>query len=309
MNKFVKYSAIAACILVLGGTGIATAAFALGADPVRIWDFVEERFDGPDRYLDYRTSAVEVEITMADTWAEAAIGETAAETMVIGSAEIVETSGNETGVFVEDLSESVYSEVTDLDIRIVDGTVEVYTDQEIKDMIVRSNGSADHLRYSNMQDYKKLEIHASAGEEYQIAIPTDWEFKEIDVKLTGGFFEGNGIRAKEAEFSAEGGEIQIMQQGGKTTALESKGGVIYWTGEGEISRHLDIESTDGGEIAVNLDIGVEVNQIGYDAEYKDAVINFYGDIWEGFGNGYRNAQNGMPHLEMKAERNGSIMIQ
>ena len=48
MKKFIKYGAIAGCVMILAGTGIATASFAMGASPRRISEFIEERFDDCD---------------------------------------------------------------------------------------------------------------------------------------------------------------------------------------------------------------------------------------------------------------------
>lgn len=285
MNKFVKYGTIAACVLVLGGAGIATAAFALGADPVRIWDFAEDKFDGPDNYEEYRVMETAVEMTIA-------------------SSEVIDAANSE-GAF-----ENAYPEVTDLDIRIEDGSVTVYQDSEASDLLVTSdNGTQEHLRYNNMQRYKKLELFAAAGEDYRIAIPTDWNLEELEVEMSKGSFNGSEIRAQNAEFFTAGGEIKVVQQGGKKTSLESSGGIINWAGEGETSRFLDIESTNGGEIVVNLDDGVEIDQIGYDMECENAVINFYGEIKESIRNEHRDAKNGMTHLEIEAERDGSVIIQ
>lgn len=46
MKRFLKYITIIGCILILVGIGVATAAFSLGANPLRMFDDWEERFDG-----------------------------------------------------------------------------------------------------------------------------------------------------------------------------------------------------------------------------------------------------------------------
>ena len=45
MNKLIKFGTISGGLLLLGGVVLTTASFVLGANPVRIAEFLENRFD------------------------------------------------------------------------------------------------------------------------------------------------------------------------------------------------------------------------------------------------------------------------
>lgn len=293
MKKFIKYGTIAGCVLILCGAGIGTAAFALGADPVRIWDFFGDKFEGSDRYEKSWDSATLNETTVAWERIESPVNEAEGTTRPYRDA----------------VMESVYGEVTDLDVQVSDGIVEFYQDSELVNLIVTSdNGTKDNLRYSVLEHRAKLEIFVFDGEEYRIGIPADWELEDIEVETLGGTFYGDGVRAKNAEYSTLSGAITVRQFGGKKTSLESKGGIIEWDSEGEVPGHLDIESTDSGMVYVGFGQEIAVERIGYDMEYNDGAITFYEEFRDGVGEEHRKAQDGMPLLEMEAERGGTIIV-
>lgn len=292
MKKFVKYGTIAACVLVLGGAGIATAAFALGADPIHIGEFVDEKFNGHNRY--YETTDYTVaytEATVHETWHEAA--------------ESPLTSDG-----TEAFLDSSYDKVTELDIEIVDGYVQMYVEDGISDLrIISDNGNPNNLNYRNMEKYQKLSLRVSEGEQYDIIVPAEWMLDSVEVDATGGSFEGRDIKAKSAEFSTIGGDMVIGQNEGKETSLECINGTINWVGMGEASRSLDVESHGEGEIYLGLPDISDANLIGYDMEYDNGTIDYFGAIREGVGTETKNAKNGMAFLELDAEDGGMIMIQ
>lgn len=289
MKKFIKYTLIIGCVLILGGAGIATVAFSLGGDPFHAVEDIDDRFEAygerfgqrAERY--YSTTATEVP-------------EMPVETEVSEQIEVTEIALNgERYEFVQE-----YDEVTDLEIQIRGGNITVQSDDTIDQVIVKGiSGDPAHMTYSLLEKYQKLEINAAKDEEYVILIPEGWKLSDFEVECVGGNFEGENIRTNEADFTVTGGSVTAHQIGGKKTSLECTGGSITWSGEGELSRNIDVECT-GGEVTLALDnAGVDTEKVGYDIEYRGGALELFGVTYTGSGAQKRNAIDGMPHLELE----------
>ncbi len=280
MGKFIKYVTIIGCILILVGAGMTTAAFSLGGNPFRAVEEVGVRFYEHGRELD-------------DTFQE--LGEhiaanTASGDLVRPTASVVDEDSN--------YFEEQYPEVTHLKIEIKGGEVEVVSDPENNQlMIFCENGDPENLAFKNMDRYKKLELAVETDEEYLIHVPAEWRLDELEIECKGGVFRGENIRVNDMEIAVGGGEVDIYQIGGESTSIECAGGVVNWTGEGELSRKIDVECA-GGKVILSLDPGVEPEKVGFDIEYAAGAIDFYGEEFSGVGAQRRNAKDGMPHLEL-----------
>ncbi len=323
MNKFIKYGTIFGCVFVLGGTGVAAAAFALGADPSNIAAFFDKKFvNHYDTYYgtyDYPPYVI-VEPTVPYVPAETSVtnaymeeSNSYAETH-IDSENINSSSGiGETAVY--GTSENLYGyaqgypSVTDLEILVEGGYVETYVDENLDELLVMSdNESEKKIRFSDTERYQKLEVRVQEGEYYRIGIPGGWGLDSLEVETISGHFNGTVPKVNEAEFTARGGEIMVSQNEGQYTEIECVNGFINWNGSGEKTRTIDVECGAYGSVEIHLIDYPEPEHIGYDVEYENAMVEFYGTVWEGNGNIGRKAENGMAYLELDAEAGGIISI-
>ena len=288
MKKFLKFVTIIGCVLILVGTGVATASFSLGANPIHVFEDWEERFDqyfDDDRY-EHHTVAIEETITPH-----------LAETVIEESFDVSD----------EDSFEMGFDEVTDLEITIKGGTVTMIPDEEADHLsVITTNGREERISYHNFDRYKKLEVTAKEGEDYLIRIPLEWRLSELEVNCAGGQFEGNEVRTNEAELTVSGGELQIHQVGGKETSLDCDGGDLTWSGSGELSRDIEVDCA-GGDVSLTFDTGVDPEKVGYEIDYAGGTINLFGNIYEGMGAQERRGSNGMPYLELDVA-GGTIFV-
>lgn len=284
MKKFVKYAAIIGCILILVGAGIATVSFSLGGDPFHAAEDIEERFEDytdrfGERYVEYGPTAEYEDVTIE-----------ASET------------------YTEDVTELVMDKLSDVEICIEDGEVTAYTEPGLEDaLLVCESGCWDHVSYKNMEKYQKLEILAKNGEQYVLILPETWNLSEFDVECTGGQFDGNGIRANEAEFSVRGGNIGVVQRNGDDIKLECTRGYIEWSADGYLPAQVDAECA-GGDINMYIDAEIDSEKVGYEIEYAGGSIDFFGTSFDGLDENYRNAKEGMPHFDLEIV-GGSITVQ
>ncbi len=323
MNKFIKYGTIFGCILVLGGAGVATAAFALGAEPVNIAALFDKKFSSHyDTYYGYhnnppyeaieQTSVYISEETLpastyieeSNTYSETQVTlEHAGSTYENGETVVYGGSGNPDGYAHS------YSDVTDLEIMIEGGYVETYVDANLDELLVISdNESGNNIRFSDTERYQKLEVRVQEGDSCRIGIPAEWKLNSLEVESAGGRFTGEVPEIQEAEFTTHGGEISVLQNEGRYTDIECVNGFINWSGSGEKTRTIDVECTTNGTVEVDLIDYPEPEHIGYDVEYNNGTVEFYGTVWEGDGNNGRKSENGMAHLELEAEAGGTIII-
>jgi len=292
MKKFLKYVTIIGCILVLVGTGVATAAFSLGANPIHVFDDWEDRFD---HYFDDDPFISPTQVI------EGTIVPHLNETVIPGPEESLAVPSTES-------FELVYEEVTDLEIRIKGGEVVLEPQADATHLaVLTTSGKAEHVTFNNLDRYKKLDILAEKNEEYLIRIPADWVLSELEVHCAGGDFEGYEVHTRDAELTVSGGTIMIHQVGGKETSMDCAGGEIEWSGSGELSRDIDVECA-GGEVLLTLDEGVDPDKVGYEFDYAGGEIEFFGVNYNGLGSLERRAADGMPHLELDAA-GGVIVVQ
>jgi len=298
MKKFLKFVTIIGCVLILVGTGVATASFSLGANPMHVFEDWEERFDQyfeDDRY-EHHTVAIEETITphLAETIVEESFDALREE--AVASIENGEES------FALD-----FDEVNDLEITIKGGTVTMIPDEEAGYLsVITTNGRKERISYYSFDRYKKLEVTAKEGEDYLIRIPFEWRLSELEVDCAGGEFDGSEVRTSEAELTVSGGEIQIHQIGGKETSLDCAGGDLTWSGSGELSRKIEVDCA-GGDVSLTLDSGVDPEKVGYEIDYAGGTIDLFGSIYDGMGAQEGRGSNGMPHLELDVA-GGTIIV-
>lgn len=195
MKKFIKYGTIIGCAMILAGTGVTTAAFAVGANPKRITQMVDERwFDENDHWIweNRRIVLPNHPAGSAEERTETAV--TSGE-----SDEPWMSPGTEGGF------EAGYPFVSRLKIRQEGGTVEVYVLEDIGELTVKSaDGSLENLRYRDADGRSELTLK-NIGASYQIFIPDSWELEAFDAKVQDGELSGSGLRAISTEIQTERG--------------------------------------------------------------------------------------------------------
>lgn len=325
MKKFIKIGAIVGCLLILAGVGIATAAFAVGANPIRIGRFVEEQLDRFEDEYDrgYRTShGVTAYMEAAEVTApapEEAQGPIAAEgpSAYEGSAapdsfSADDFQGNGDPAFSSVAGtvgfEVSYPVVTKLQVKQSGGEVQVYVLSDQQEMTIRSQkGNFAHVSYEERSRDTKVTVRACAGEDYQIFIPAAWVLEELEVEMSGGAFDGSDVQAYEADYKMTDGEIYVSQSVAESLELECRGGAMEWIGIGEMPGEIDAEC-ENGEIVIRIPDGVTEENLGYEMQCKDGFIGLLDTFMEGTEEAERTAGAGKPFLDLTARRGGSITV-
>ncbi|MCI8512591.1 MAG: DUF4097 domain-containing protein [Lachnospiraceae bacterium] len=306
MKKFIKIGLIAGCLFVIAGIGIATAAFALGTSPGRIvWRLEQlsrwERQTERDRY--------EPAGVIEQPLDEAVPGEQMPGAAV-PAAPTLAGAQTEPAVGVGNF-ESVYSIVSVLEVRQSGGNVELYVVEGQSEMTVRGeNADFNHVNYEETDRFQKVKIRAYAGESYRIFIPADWVLDQLDVEITSGNFNGDNIKAREAEYQTESGSGTIVasQSVGDILEIDCKGGSIEWSCTGSMPALVEAECERG---VVNLALPGELSPetIGYSLECEYGTIELLdAGRFTGLDEKAFSPQGRTIFLELSAEDNGAIYI-
>lgn len=251
MKKWVKIVLVAGFVLILAGSGVTAAAFAMGADPVRIGNYFERRFDLLDYYEEIRPEdnwvtfegyerQIHETVVVDRNWIEESIEES------------VEAAAERTVEFDDTGMELIgsYKQVNRLEIDNRGGDVEVLasdTDTELIVLAYRKND--DSVTYRVSERDKELDIDVRANEVFRIIVPNDWIFDAIEVETTGGSMTlevPGGFDKKRYDYSlrCENGAI-FLPDGTLLEGRESKSSY-----GAETDSFLTIEAEAGGVIAV-----------------------------------------------------------
>lgn len=297
MSKFVKYGLIAGCVMILAGAGITTASFALGANPVRISRFMEERFDHDSRYSELGQTIVgEITSVAAADW-------DTVEPVLESRAEEMRNFLDEEGGF-----EASYPAVTDLDIRQRGGNVEVAFLAWDDVLTVKGTGmSLENLHYDGSDHWQKLTVLVPDGADCQIFVPDTWSLKDMEAEVTGGDFYGQDIAAREAEYKAMGGVIEVTQKGGTALELDCEGGSLVWNGLETLPEKIEADCI-GGSVSIMLPEGMNDEGFGYELKCDNGELVLPGLTMEGKDKKEIAGQPGKTKFDLKAENGGVINV-
>lgn len=303
MKKFVKYGTIAGCALILVGVGVTTASLALGADPMQITEFVNERFG----YGEHRSPASTQERTLVAEGTRAAESGPWMENIEDFGEEMEGLLEGTMSFLGENNFEAGYPAVTDLDVHQRGGTAEVIlTSGDV--LTVKGIGmQLGQLRYDGTDHWQKLSISVPEGAKCQILIPESWSLKDLDVEVTGGIFWGESLNVQDAEYKAMGGEISVSQAGGASLELECEDGVLNWTGIGSIPSKTEADCRSGS-ISIRIPKGLKEEDFSYKLECEDGELNLPRFALDGKEKKTVAGQTGMPFFELEAENNGVIEL-
>lgn len=314
MNKFVKYGTIFGFILVLTGTGISAAAFAMGANIYKIGNFLDEMIDGGydevygryENYDSYRTYT-----DSADQGTQAYIGTDSANGSYTG-AEFGDGSteiGSRMTALFENGWHGEFTEVTELELFQNGGQVELVTASGIENLMIDcDSGDISKTSYEEYKLTKKLTVRADEGDHFIITIPEEWYLEEMELKVRNGKLNAEDIHAGELEVKVSGGTASVTQATGNTLDLECSGGVLEWNGNGEPIMIIDAESSQGGEIVIHVPDMVESYQ--YKLECENGIIRLPDlDIMiEGTQEKKIPVQGATGTMDIEAKSNGSVVV-
>ena len=271
MNKLIKFGTISGGLLLLGGVVLTTASFVLGANPVRIAEFLENRFDD-DWYVGNAQIRVgdgsgisvqngEWSDEWSGEWDEKENGEWKNE---------METGGFEAG----------YPAVTELSISQSGGSVELSVSDEEDGVTVQSSGGKiENLRYTGTEHWQKLHLRVLDGEDYTVSIPSSWILEKVEAEVTGGSLSANGLSAVETELHAMGGEVIVAQ---------------------DYANELELE--------VMIPESLKENGIRYDLEWEQGSITLPEEFLEGTGEKISGDGNGASGFYLESGPGGDISV-
>ena len=203
--------------------------------------------------------------------------------------------------------EAGYKAVTSLEIKVAGGTVGLFSLDEIEELTIKSEkGTLEHVKYEEFAHEQKLSLTAYEEEDYQLFIPSSWEFEKLEVDVLRGVFSGENIRAYDAEYEAKGGDILASQIGGDILEFKVANGSISWTALKEMPRLVEADCRNG-YLTVELPEGMSADGIGYDIECKNGLIEIPGFTAEGTMEKKISGKAGMTRMELEA-KNGTITV-
>lgn len=301
MNKFVKYGTIIGFVLVLTGTGVSAAAFAMGASFYKIGRFMEERFDSSyqEYYSDYGYE------NHGPVYGTAEQGGVPEVTDQYSS----EAGGQRTGAYFDGGWHAEFVEVTSLDIEQSSGTVEVLYSEGLEYLTVDCDrGSIENTSYMDDGSKKKLSVRVIENAHYIIHIPSEWTLEELEADVVNGRFEGENLQAMELELHVTGGSAEVFQAAGGTVDLECENGELNWTGTGEVIPMIDAESDNSGTINIAFSGNGEGEFYSYKLETHNGTISLPDLILEGDSNKKIPNSSGEGIIDLEAKNNGTIVV-
>ena len=287
MKKFVKYGTITGGILLIVGIGLATAAFVLGANPVRIVRFIEERFD----YGNY------------DDWAaysDSGSGEWSEPLFETELTEYEDPTGNG--------FEAGYVAVTEFNLSQSGGMVEILPGgAEDEFRVISEGGKIENMHYTGTEHWQRLSLDAREGESYTVYIPESWIMEKLEAEVTGGSFHAEGLQAMKAELHAMGGEISVEQLYGNEVELNCENGILTWSSLTSGLNQVDAECVSG-QMDILIPQDLEDGGIRYDLEWDQGTISLPSEIFEGTGERLIDGDEGMTVFTLDAGPNGRITV-
>ena len=303
MNKLIKFGTISGGLLLLGGVVLTTASFVLGANPVRIAEFLENRFDY-DWYIGNAHirvgdgSGISVQNgEWSDEWSDEWSGEWDDERNGEWKNEM-ETGGFEAG----------YPAVTELSISQSGGSVELSVSDEEDGVTVQSSGGKiENLRYTGTEHWQKLHLRVLDGEDYTVSIPSSWILEKVEAEVTGGSLSANGLSAVETEFHAMGGEVIVAQDYANELELDCENGYLSWSvmDSEPVQVHAECVS---GLIEVMIPESLKENGIRYDLEWEQGSITLPEEFLEGTGEKISGDGNGASGFYLESGPGGDISV-
>lgn len=292
MNKLIKTGIGVGVLLVAAGITMTVAASVLGASSSRISSFLEDRFPfyhgWDDEIYDLVEEGSSAEFTAA--------GEEAAS--YTGQSGLVYSD--------EESWEAWYPMVSLLEIEQNGGNVTMRLSDD-DSMAVTGNGADfSHVSYRESPNNGRLLIRASDGENYIITVPGDWYMGKMEVKVRRGLFSGEMPGVHKAEFLAEGGQIEVRQNGGDNVELTARNkGVLSWRGmEGAIS-YLEGEAEDAS-LSIELPPDMSMEEYSCQLDVEDGKIALPYQVYE--GDQELLLGEGSLMMELDAKDGGSITV-
>lgn len=283
MNKLIKFGTISGGLLLLGGVVLTTASFVLGANPVRIAEFLENRFDY-DWYIGN---------------AHIRVGDGSGISVQNGEwKNEMETGGFEAG----------YPAVTELSISQSGGSVELFVSDEEDGVTVQSSGGKiENLRYTGTEHWQKLHLRVLDGEDYTVSIPSSWILEKVEAEVTGGSLSANGLSAVETELHAMGGEVIVAQDYANELELDCENGYLSWSvmDSEPVQVHAECVS---GLIEVMIPESLKENGIRYDLEWEQGSITLPEEFLEGTGEKISGDGNGASGFYLESGPGGDISV-
>ena len=283
MNKLIKFGTISGGLLLLGGVVLTTASFVLGANPVRIAEFLENRFDY-DWYIGN---------------AHIRVGDGSGISVQNGEwKNEMETGGFEAG----------YPAVTELSISQSGGSVELFVSDEEDGVTVQSSGGKiENLRYTGTEHWQKLHLRVLDGEDYTVSIPSSWILEKVEAEVTGGSLSANGLSAVETELHAMGGEVIVAQDYANELELDWVNGYLSWSvmDSEPVQVHAECVS---GLIEVMIPESLKENGIRYDLEWEQGSITLPEEFLEGTGEKISGDGNGASGFYLESGPGGDISV-
>ena len=283
MNKLIKFGTISGGLLLLGGVVLTTASFVLGANPVRIAEFLENRFDY-DWYIGN---------------AHIRVGDGSGISVQNGEwKNEMETGGFEAG----------YPAVTELSISQSGGSVELSVSDEEDGVTVQSSGGKiENLRYTGTEHWQELHLRVLDGGDYTVSIPSSWILEKVEAEVTGGSLSANGLSAVETELHAMGGEVIVAQDYANELELDCENGYLSWSvmDSEPVQVHAECVS---GLIEVMIPESLKENGIRYDLEWEQGSITLPEEFLEGTGEKISGDGNGASGFYLESGPGGDISV-
>lgn len=301
MKGFIKWSCILGMLLILTGTGIATAAFAMGGDPERIVWELEERYEKryEERYgRRYPYAEAQDEVTAVEAGEYVQLQEDTK-----GAYEIWESADSEQ-------MRAGYDEITSLEIQADGGEVNVNFTDEAELLVESPNGSLNALHYREIPNGKKLTVTAREGTVFDITVPQSWMLEKFEGDVfSGGQMNVMGLLAAETKLEAEsGGYISVSQNEALTLDLECESGEIYWKNDGAMPGFVDADC-DGGVIEITVGPGFVETMYSYELSVEDGALMFFGTEHKGeLDTRVQAEDNDGKFMSLSAEDSGSIVV-
>lgn len=302
MNKFVKFGTVIGFVLVLTGTGVSAAAFAMGASINKIGRYIEDRYvqDYDDYYSDYNNSRYEDHGAVYGTQA-------AEQPVITDGSEQPPTDGIEK--YFEGGWHAEYPVLTQLEIKQTSGTVQILYSDDVENMTVDCDrGGIERTDYREDDRKIKLTVPVNEDEHYIIKVPSGWTLEELEVENYGGRFEGENLQALELEIHVRGGSADVTQMTGGTLDLECENGELNWTGTGESIPMIDAESDNNGTIRIEFADGDQGESYSYKLETRNGTINLPDLILEGDSDKKIPSGAARGVVDIEAKNNGTVIV-
>lgn len=301
MNKFIKYGTIIGFAVILIGTGVTAAGYAVGARFYRIEELMEDRYhfgDGDNRYYydDYgHTDYNHTDYGSASEYRESSGPEAAMETTAMNP-----LSNWQAG----------YPGLNDLKVHITGGrSFHIMVDDNAEEpTLYATGGSLSDTIYQEHDGKKKLTLHGRPDVDYTFVMPDGMVLDELEIELQNGQLTAENVSARETELKAYSGRLEFTQDYGRFLEIENHGAEIVWTGNGEAVPMIDVECQSGSVVVV-MPEETTWEDYSYKLECDDGFIETPQISMQGFEKQRFSNDNTGNMVEIEAKSGGSAAIE